>query len=1146
MTGLTAMFNQLAAGSTSYKWVVAIEGYSNLLTDVRRDRVTPDWWTGTDWATLGGIVDGIVVELDQKQQMSPWDPLQGGGTAKIHVPPTVSDAFGIDWGSRGGGIESEITASISRIDDIITVRSTAGFPASGIAYIGTECFSYSSTTATQFVDCTRGLFSPFFGGGGTLSVANFAHDHQLRNTDVNTALRPVVSSVPRVWSGRWIGVWMVPYNPQSGLPSDRTQSALVFAGQITEVRDDPETAHTVIMCSHFLDYVKEAVLLRDQWSAEVIDGINLPAGLTVTMNDSRGTSTPKTANPFSVVASGAVAPNQINAGRYSLTDLYSALNSWLAAEVLASRLYANTYAFGLSTDPGTGPRTVINYEIDNGGTGNVCSWRIVLPPQIADFFGFTGQTYIGPTAVPTDTNATLTSGDVPGSGRILFAGGMSGGALDLRNEVGNVVDNYAYLPIGAGQPPTSGGLTWGVFLLDNTRWFVASKVGTQLTNCSPITGALAGIDPATFVQGVYDYPIDISRTDPITIRQVFIIESSLASLLSLVFYNTGNNGYNDPDWDVLGPGFGIGVPAELLGPDFLNSVNALPGANLPSVLILDKPTKIGGDNGALSSELTLRRAFPIWKYGGLRFTTWTTPAIVNALATLDESTKAEPAKNTATQRSATTLTAQYVKTIVKINYNRDITQLGSDVYQKFLTLEDRTAIDDAGGAGVVCTLNARNTYGQFAATGAGIEALAPGFLAMFPLFSRPMSFVRRSITPRFYEQLAPGDCVIVTDKFARDPTTGKRGITNRPGLITRITYNPGGPVVNHPDQVRDMAGEVDIVFLDLNRIGAYAPSGRVDETANTAPFTAGYDPTGTGRLTLKAHEYSEAGEAADASWFAANDKIAITELDPANLAAPLTWSRVVQSVAGNIVTLTAALSAPAFDTTKKYGITYDHYALVQPTQVQFAFQADDADGLVENLAPAYQYGVALSTGAYTSSTASDVPERLVTQAYGDGRAFDVGNDRALARLIGNLADHKTRHVKPTLSATVAANTTFAGYRLLMCKPVYLTTEKGTAHTARYLKIAPWFRSATGASVTIRITLASKLPSGALLDGVTFNGVYYQATWTTSSTVWQQGAVTTFPETVKGGDGIAFLLVEGTQNAETRGPGACFDTERVAT
>jgi hypothetical protein len=30
MSGLTTMFNQLAAGSTSYKWVVAIEGYQNL------------------------------------------------------------------------------------------------------------------------------------------------------------------------------------------------------------------------------------------------------------------------------------------------------------------------------------------------------------------------------------------------------------------------------------------------------------------------------------------------------------------------------------------------------------------------------------------------------------------------------------------------------------------------------------------------------------------------------------------------------------------------------------------------------------------------------------------------------------------------------------------------------------------------------------------------------------------------------------------------------------------------------------------------------------------------------------------------------------------------------------------------------------
>jgi hypothetical protein len=105
-------------------------------------------------------------------------------------------------------------------------------------------------------------------------------------------------------------------------------------------------------------------------------------------------------------------------------------------------------------------------------------------------------------------NSTVVSPHVPGA--------ELGGLLDNRSRhpskrSRDVVDNFAYLPAGAGIPTSSAGLTWGVFLLDNTRWFVASKVGNTLTNSAPISTALGGIDPHAFTDPLYDYPVNIGR-----------------------------------------------------------------------------------------------------------------------------------------------------------------------------------------------------------------------------------------------------------------------------------------------------------------------------------------------------------------------------------------------------------------------------------------------------------------------------------------------------------------------------------------------------------------------------------------------------------------------------------------------------------
>lgn len=1123
----------LQAGSTTYKLVVAIEGYANLLTDADTAKAVTAW-AGTDYAAALG---GIVVDLQQQQKIDPWDPLQGGGTATIYVPQGPSDTFGIDTHLTSTTRETELTVSLDRDDTTITVQDNGSL--NSPFYVGTEAIGFSGTGgSTTLTGATRGTYSPFAAYG--TGSPRFSHDHRVGFVDYATSLAPIASRTPRVWIGRWVGIWAHSITASDGTLNAKAEAHLLFAGKIAEIRDDPETQHTIVQLRHVLDVIKEGVVGRDQWTGELSQGIYLESGLTFTMTDTNNGDA-RTATPLTVAA-GSPTSNLINPGYYSVQDVYTFLNNWLAEECDANRLYADYYYFE-TVVTNSGLRCEIRWRM-TGTAGKVAHFSFGLPQKVANLIGFKNLTVVEHT-VYMNTDSYRDSGFEPQAVSVfaLENGSVADIRAHIKNETGVFVDNYAVLPDGFRYVP-DGGLDWGVFLLDNSRFIVAAKSGSDLLHVFPAPAALAGV--ASIQTGLDNYSRAIDDPTPITVKQVFVIESTLAGLLKILLYNTGTNGYNHPTYDVLGTGFGLGIPGTLLGAAFDASVDALPGASQTLVAIVEKPMKLGGENGLLTGDLLLRRAFPIWKNGGVQFTCWQAPSTTGATLSLDETTKARPAGSTEDHRSVTTLTDEWVRSIVKIEYDRDITNLSGDDFANVLTLEDRVALDDAGGEGKPFTISARNTYSQYVATGAGVAELAPAFLASFTMFSRPIRKTRRSISPKYYEGYAPGDIVLITDKYARDPATGRRTVSARPGTITRHHYTIGGANPGNPSGTRSMTGEIDVVFLDLNRIAEYAPSARVDDTFTSGGYTNGYNPAGNGTFRCKAHEYSETTEGVDAAKFQAGDKIVIIQVDTES--APITWSRTIATVSSSDIALTAALAAPAFDTTKKYVITYDNFSIAVTNQLSKSYQADQVDGFIAGAAPPFQYGLSNAPTTATTSVHTDAPELIPADAYADGKARDVGYDRAMCRLLNNLHDHKTRHVGPVLANTVMTNTTYStggGYRMLALQPVFLTKERAGANNQRAIKVAPWFRSSDGTSVTIRVSLITQPPIGTSVNDVTLPGFYQQATWTTSSTTWQQGAETSLTCGVKQPNaGIGYLVLEGTIKSETRGLGQMNETERI--
>ena len=309
-------------------------------------------WTGTDWnqALTGLAVGG----LDNQQTFDPWQPFLGGGTCALKVQPDRIDQFGTDLARTLTSPETEITSALDRGTLGINVKSTAGFAAApGFAFIGNECFKYASMSATQFGFCARGYYSPFPSGSSGQGGTRWAEMHRYGNVDYSTHVQSLVTKFRRTWVGAWVGVWM--HRVVGGVLDPRSEATLVYAGQIADTSDDSATGYAVVNLKHVLDVVRDTQLLRDQYSAVLADGIYLAPGLAFGWEDTPSSATLSAAhynaNSLVVVASGATGSAQINAGYYTVNDIVSALNSWLAQETAAGRLFAS-YAWALIADPG--------------------------------------------------------------------------------------------------------------------------------------------------------------------------------------------------------------------------------------------------------------------------------------------------------------------------------------------------------------------------------------------------------------------------------------------------------------------------------------------------------------------------------------------------------------------------------------------------------------------------------------------------------------------------------------------------------------------------------------------------------------------------------------------------------------------------
>ncbi len=1123
-TTLTA----LQSGQARIVWVAAIEGFEYLLTDYSDTAAVLTAWTGLEWSQAAS---GLTVKGDMSQRLDPWSSFTAAGSMTLAIQPDASNDITVAMFREAPALtdvylSSDLTAS----GTTVTVPSTTGF--SSPIYIGNERITYSGTTATTFTGCTRGRMHPFSTASGTAN--RFGTQHRATTSSTTVSIPPIVSGNPRRWVGKWVGVWA--HRVVNGVLDTKAEAQCVFAGRIVSIADDANTGCAVIDCKHVAEVVKDTVIGRDTWRANVAEGIKILEGDRFVYRDRYGAVAWATAAPL-ICVTGASGANEIEPGRYTVTEIASAINEWLASERAALTILGNVEMAGpILLDDGTHAMRLACAHSTAASTQD-SYFQLGMTYEILDALGWADADNVDfdgyPSIVVKDTIGGVVTA-IRYSNRAPMRWQLSDrawlyGNFDLTDEVGTFEGQTSWLPPGlSGSVGASPSDNWGVV-----------RINGEIFLGEYSSGALSGVVATGY--GSTDDALAFGFRwgeggDTLEVTQAFIVSGAPSDLLVWLLASTDGTGYNNSTWDVLPTPLSAGIPWSLLGDDFVNDCQAMDIGPASLDLFIEKPTKLVD---LLGHDLIVRRLGVIWKNGTLRLARWATPNGSTSQHTLTEANKAAPAGTVDYNRSPTVISGNDQRCVVKIEYNR----LGvtSSEYRDSITLQDRAAIDDAGGDDKPVTISLRNTIATIGtgASGEAIDAIAANFLSSMPLFSRPMRLITRSLSLMHFESVAPGDIVTFSDSFARDPDTGLRGIVARKGLLIAHRYDFGGAAMGDASSVGDMMGEATIMLLPDDRTFLYAPAAQVDYSVSGGGYTAGYN-SGTLTLQFLANEHTTA-LTTDLSSFTAGDKVRIIEIDPATPGAEQSWSRTL----GTITATTAVVSSDltGWSGSKRYRMVPDDYATSTTFQSK-AYQADSADSLIVNTARAHHYSAGgIPVRDYPVDT--DLPERHASLDVGDGKPYTSATDRGVARGLNNLRRSKTRHSSAGLfeSAITAAATASGDYDLLGVKLVKLRPNLGAS--TRSLSIAPFYRSATGASVTLRVTVCRIQPRPAIDsdpdNNYVFVAPYQQATWTTSSTTYQVGTAADFSVGTQDSSGLAWVIIEGTTNAQTYGLAQCSET-----
>ena len=1041
------------------------------------------------------------------------------------VPGSIdSDRFGKVTHADGAGNETYLTSTLDPDDATsITCTDNGDFATSGDIFIGPECISYSSVPTAQNFNgsINRGKYNPFAAD----TAANWGRYHVLPTVDgTNVQTKLIISDAPRTWIGKQVELRI--HRVTGGVLDTYANGYRLFAGTIGAI-SDTANMETVLSCDDIRSTIKKTVLLRDQFKGRVKEGVHLTAGTTFGAGSVETTT--DNANDLVVKASGASGANEINAGYHTVDELAAAVNEWLAAETVATRLHSNPWTFSIEPNTDGGWRTRLFVDSSTSGL-----YVLRTASGILTFFGFDKGTVGYSTISINGAGGEVFSGNEP---MRYWAGVQQESTLDLEYSTGTWFNNRDWLP-GELIDGAPSGENWGLLMLGENQPLLA-----QYSSDTRFVEVKALKDWSHLVGGnnLAEFSVRYSDNGDMSVKQIAILHGSLEDVMLRLLASTGASGYNHATYDDWPHHLGAAIPWDLLGTGMTNSLSALAEATSRNALsiVLEKPTSL---EKAIGAELLLRGAFLVWKNEGLQFVQLPTPNSDTATHTLTESNKASPAGASDANRTVTETTDKWLRNAVTVKFNRDII---TGEYRDTVTIRHESSISRYGVRKV--EIKARNAYGIWAGGLNIIESLIVDLGAyMLPMFAEPFKIMHRTIDLSKYLSMYVGDIANVTDNYARDPATGVRGIAGKPALVLSTSYDLGGyKGQGEPD---GMAGKVTLGFTPLDNTFVWAPAALLDDTATGNGYEADTPSAGKSTITCYANKYSLNGETKDAARFAVGDELNVIQVDQTGLGTPDEYTATVESVDGN-TKFVFDQNLAGFDTSAFHRVTYANYSSCQSTQLSKAFQADTDDGQIQDSRAPMAFG-AESSAAGQAVDLTILPMRYALSAVrevGDGDALNTGFAYDLAAAANNLINYKTAPSAPYLfQSAIGGPSSATAYELIASIPFDIGQSLfGGGGLIRKIYVAPLARGQAGlppGTGTVRVTVTPTMPRVDDLTDVAFIGKQQSATFAISSSAYSIPTAIGLP-VVSGAEGVQWIHLElvgdGSGSVECHGLVTCY-------
>lgn len=788
---------------------------------------------------------------------------------------------------------TELTSTLTHAATVsMAVKSTAAFPTSGQLCIGNETITYTGKTATTFTTLSRGLHP-----AATGDEARKRHRTQGADTATLDA-NPIVATVPFTWYNRRVALYLF-HRDQDGTWGTEAESLLLYKGRITSRGWTGQ--HWKLSTRSIVGDLERTVFRLSNTPRSTVgyyvtaDTVGAFGSTKVTMIDSGGAIL--SADSYSFAVSGFFA-SAFDIGASIINGNFDAAPGDKLPRVSFYLTDGGMEVFYTGPGAGSGvvePATALGFVFLRDANGN----------RIQSFTPYA----LNVVGAIVDHTYNLS---VQQDGGYVVRRNVTE-TLRLNSNTGWYA-NQGDWPLAAqsfafGETATEGG--YGLFV-------IPSIIGG---NPSQVQMRFLGYTPKAMF---YAEDLWVGKTGAAEFRQVFYpyLGDGLGAALLRMMVSTGESAIHGA-YDVLVDGIGAGIDDNDIDlTSFTRLDEAFPELGAHRFLAIAKPTPL---KEVLDYELKLLGYMIVMVDGKITLRpvpTFGYRSGTQSVLTLDESNQDKE-----TDRPTYHESADGIYNTITLKYGWD--EANEEFVASPITIVDIQS-QDLFGKSRDLTIEHHSLRKEI-----GVESYIQHIIARMQAFRFPYPRVERTISRDLWARLDIGDRVRFTDRSMPSPYAATYGVTNVMGFVERLSYN-----------YENRNGRVTLRLFPSNREAPFAPSAEV----------TAYD-AGTFVLTVAATTFGGDGASGnDALLFDVGDQVRISERNPANVATADAWTREVASRTSTTIGLTTALSAPAFDATKEYFVTFARYDLSIAAQLlEASFQADQADGIILTTQDFYKY-----------------------------------------------------------------------------------------------------------------------------------------------------------------------------------------------